>query len=262
MSKEQLEYYLWAGMIALVVLGCFILLLSILYSRRQSRNRIEKRLMEQHFSQTLLQSQLEIQEQTLQHISHELHDNLGQVASLIKINLNTISLNDREKAEERLEDTRELTRQLIADLKGLSVSLGGQRIAQLGLGRALEIEVQRLNKTGAFEATYAQDGVVPKLDSDKATILYRMAQECINNMVKHSQATKVEVNLKSDENLITLVLSDNGVGFELEEQLQSNGAGLKNLHNRAQLINASLSIASTPGKGTYISIQLKSGTIN
>ncbi len=256
MSKESLEYYLWGFMIALVVLGCFILVLSILYSRRQSRNRMEKLLMEQSFSQTLLQTQLEIQEQTLQHVSHELHDNLGQVASLIKINLNTITLDNKEKALERLEDTRELIRQLIADLKGLSVSLGGQRIAQLGLGKALEIDVQRLNKTGEFKAEFTQEGILPKLDGDKATILYRMAQECINNMVKHSLATKIRVDLKSKENLIILALTDNGVGFNIEEQLQSNGAGLKNLHNRAQLINASLTIDSTPGNGTRVNIQL------
>ena len=256
MSKESFEYYLWGFMIALVVLGCFILLLSILYSRRQARNRTEKLLMEQSFSQTLLQSRLEIQEQTLQHISHELHDNLGQVASLIKINLNTIKIDDRDKALERLEDTKELTRQLITDLKSLSVSLGGQRITQLGLGKALEIEVQRLNKTGEFEAEFTQEGMLPKLDGDKATILYRMAQECINNMVKHSRATKILVDLKSRENLIILALTDNGVGFNTEEQLQSNGAGLKNLHNRAQLINALLTIDSTPGSGTHVNIQL------
>ncbi|MBX3240177.1 MAG: hypothetical protein KIT80_03020 [Chitinophagaceae bacterium] len=256
MSKESLEYYLWSFLIALVVLGCFILLLSILYSRRQSRNRTEKQLMEQHFSQTLLQSQLEIQEQTLQHVSHELHDNLGQVASLIKINLNTITLDNKEKALERLEDTRELIRQLIADLKGLSVSLGGDRISQQGLAKALETEVQRLNRTGEFEADFIQEGIFPKLDEDKATILYRMVQECINNMVKHSRARKMTVHLKTSGNLITLAVTDDGIGFEVEEQKQSNGAGLKNLLNRARLINATLSIVSTPGNGTNVSIQL------
>lgn len=243
--------------IGLMIFFVLIFILSILrYQNRVKNYILEKKQLQSEFSQTLLQSQLEIQEQTLLHISHELHDNLGQIASLIKINLNTIPFDDIPKAQQRIEDTKELTRQLITDLKALSVSLGGDRISQMGLARALEIEVERLNKTEEFKASFIQEGLLPVLSTDKATILYRMAQECINNMVKHSLAKKINVFLKTNENLVTLVLSDDGVGFNVDEQMQTIGAGLKNLQNRAKLINAELSIISTPGNGSTVNIQL------
>jgi signal transduction histidine kinase len=253
---ESIKYYLIGFVIAFLLLGAFILLLSVSYSKRQARNREEKQKMQSQFAQTLLQSQLEIQEQTLRHISHELHDNLGQVASLIKINLTTLQLDDATKATEKIEITKDLTRQLIADLKSLSVSLGADRIAQTGLAKALETEVDRLNKTGQFTATLAQVGQLPTIENDKAVILFRMAQEVLNNMVKHSGAKQIALLLKASGNLFTLAFSDDGVGFDIDEKKNSGGAGLQNLQNRAKLINAQLNIHSTPGNGTSVTIEL------
>ncbi|MGN6435115.1 MAG: sensor histidine kinase [Agriterribacter sp.] len=255
-TNLDIEATIFIVSIIILILISFIGFVLVVYYYRRKKEREIQNLLQSQFSQTLLQSQLEIQEQTLLHISHELHDNLGQIASLIKINLNTIPLNDIPKAQQRIEDTKELTRQLITDLKALSVSLGGDRISQMGLARALEIEVERLNKTEEFKASFIQEGLLPVLSTDKATILYRMAQECINNMVKHSLAKKINVFLKTNENLVTLVLSDDGVGFNVDEQMQTIGAGLKNLQNRAKLINAELSIISTPGNGSTVNIQL------
>lgn len=217
----------------------------------------EKELMHAEFSQALLQTQLEIQEQTLQHISKELHDNLGQVASLIKINLHTIPINDTDKATQKLEDTKELTRQLITDIKALSVSLGADRIAQTGLAKSIETEIERLNRTEQFIATFEQEGSVNYLDNDKAIILYRMAQEVLNNMVKHSEAKHIHLKLSATENLIILALSDDGKGFDLQESIKNGtGAGLSNLQKRANLINAKLTMQSSIGNGTQVTIEL------
>jgi signal transduction histidine kinase len=253
---EIIKSYIIGFAIAFLLLGAFIILLSVLYSKKQMRNRTEREKLQSQFAQTLLQSQLEIKEQTLQHISHELHDNLGQVASLIKINLTTLQLNDTAKATEKIEDTKDLTRQLITDLKSLSVSLGADRITQTGLAKALETEVERLNKTGQFAASLTQEGNVPAMNNDKAVILYRMAQEILNNMVKHSSAKQIAVLLKGSGNLFTLAFNDDGIGFNIEEKAKSGGAGLNNLQNRARLINAQLTMQSTPGNGTRVTIEL------
>jgi signal transduction histidine kinase len=211
--------------------------------------------MKSQFTQTLLQSQLEIQEQTLQQVSRELHDNLGQIASLIKINLNTLQLADLAKATEKIEATKDLTRQLLADLKALSVNLGSDRLNQLGLVKALQAEVDNLNKTGAFTAQFTCTGNIPDIPDDPSIILYRMAQEILNNMVKHSGAPLIKLSVSFSENLFTLAFTDNGTGFDVAAKMESGGAGLKNLQNRAQLINATLTIDSQPGQGTHISIQ-------
>ena len=231
----------------IVFLSLFIIVRN--YHRQKFRYRQEKQQLQSQFAQTLLQSQLEIKEQTLQHISHELHDNLGQVASLIKINLTTLQLDDTAKATEKIENTKDLTRQLIADLKSLSVSLGADRIAQTGLAKALETEIDRLNKTGQFTANLTHEGQYTcYMNNDKAVILFRMAQEILNNMVKHSGAKQITVLLKASGNLFTLAFSDDGIGFDIEEKKNSGGAGLLNLQNRAKLINAQLIYAKYPGK--------------
>lgn len=242
--------------VIIAVLIIFISLILVLYYLRQRKSFKEKQFLQSQFSQTLLQSQIEIQEQTLQHISRELHDNLGQVASLIKINLTTLKLNEPEKAVEKIEHTKGLTRQLIADIKSLSVSLGSDRIAQTGLVKAIETEVERLNKTGEFIAAFQTQGSIPEIDNDKAVIIYRMAQEVLNNMVKHSEAKHINILLHVNENLFILAFRDDGIGFNVAEKMNASGAGLRNLTNRATLINAQLHIHSLPGKGTEITIEM------
>ena len=256
LQENELLILVICGTVVLLLFFVFILNLFFLYQKKQRKNLEEKLQLQSQFAQTLLQSQLEIKEQTLTHISRELHDNLGQVASLIKINLNTLQLSDIPKANEKVEQSRELIRQLIFDLKALSLSLGSDHVNQLGLSRALEIEVLRLNKTGQFNASYSLTGELRFTDPNKTIIVYRMAQEVLNNMVKHSEAKHINVSLNASENLIKLALSDDGKGFNVEEKTNSGGAGLMNLGNRARLLNAHLTIKSTPGKGTQITIEL------
>ena len=256
LQKEEVYILIIVGSAVFLLVAFFLVLFVAYFLKKKKQILLEKELLKKTFNENLLQSQLEIQEQTLRHIGHELHDNLGQVASLIKINLTTLQLDNIAKATEKIEDTKDLTRQLITDLKSLSISLGADRIAQTGLTKALETEVERLNKTGQFTASINQESNIPVLDNDKAVILYRMAQEILNNIVKHSGAKQIAVLLNASENLFTLAFTDDGVGFDIEEKKYSGGAGLNNLQNRARLINAQLTMQSTRGNGTRVTIEL------
>ncbi len=255
-TDNELYFTVIAGGAVMVMLVSIIIIAVIKYQNRIYKHRKEQEQLHAKFSQTLLESQLEIQEQTFRHISSELHDNLGQVASLIKLNLFTIELEDAENAKNKIENTKELTRQLLNDIKSLSVGLSSDRIAKTGLTQALVTEVDRLNKTGQFEATFSEEGHLAVLDNDKATILYRMVQEVLNNMVKHSRAKKISVFLSASEKLISLVLTDDGIGFIVSEKMNSGGAGLLNLQKRAALIKAQLYVESSPGNGSKTTIEL------
>lgn len=244
-----------AGTVILILLAGFIFTFLMLFQKKQQKFKDEKQKLQLNFTQILLQSQLEIKEQTLRHLAFELHDNLGQIASLIKINLNTLQLDDKEKSIQKIDDTKELVRQLITDLKSLSVSLNGDLIAKIGFIKGIENEVERLNKTGEFATQLKVDGAV-QLDENTTIILYRMVQEVINNIVKHSEARHIQFVISVSENLFNLVISDDGVGFNLEDKLTSGGSGLLNLQSRAKLIQAQFSIQSSPGVGTKICIEL------
>lgn len=251
-KKEEIYYAVIITSVFVFVLIGIIIYALLLYLKRKRNHLVDKAV----FKQTLLSSQLEIREQTLRYIGKELHDNLGQVASLIKINLNTLQLTDLQKAADKIENTKDLTRQLIADIKSLSVSLGGDRIIQKGLIKAIETEVDRLNKTGQFIASFSAEGTIPFIDNDTSVILFRMVQEVLNNMVKHSNAKHIDITAGITGNLFILALDDDGDGFEIKEEMNSGGAGLHNLYNRAGLIKAQLNINSTLNKGTHISIAL------
>lgn len=227
-----------------------VITLAIRYRKRKKENEI----LRVEFSEQLLKSQLEIQEQTLQFVSRELHDNIGQVASLIKINLNTMQVENMGVLETKITDTKELVKQLITDLKVLSSSLSGDKMTKVGLMKALQNEADRLNRTGMFKAHFVQETNIPPIHDDKAIILYRMAQEVLNNALKHSGAKEISLHADIDgNNKFILTISDDGRGFDVEEKLKDvndTGNGLLNLQQRAKVINGSITFKSVPGSGS------------
>lgn len=244
------------GTVVLILLSYFIIMFFYTYKSKYKEHQAEVVQIKLDFSQTLLQSQLEIQEQTLQQVSRELHDNLGISASLVKIHLTTLPLENPELLPVKVDETKDLVRQLITDIKALSVRLDGDRVGRVGLIKAIGTEIERINKTGQFTATLTQESGNPEIEPGKATILYRMIQEILNNAVKHSQAKNINVNVQTSDKNLTLAISDDGCGFDWETKKNSGGAGLFNLTNRANLIQAVLSFNSAPGNGTIVTIEL------
>lgn len=241
-----------------IIVETFIISIGLVYqdwSKKRADRRAQYEEVKQYQEQ-LSMSKLETQEQTLQQISRELHDNFGHVVSLIKINLNTLQLNDSDKALSKIEDSKLLTRQLMADIKSLSLTLNSDRIIKDGFVKVLQTDVERLGKTGLFNVKFTEQGQFPTVDNNKLTILYRMAQEVLNNMAKHSEASLISVDVNTKNNLLTLEIHDNGKGFDLDEKMKNGGSGLSNLQKRAALINASLDIQSRPGLGSSFIIQV------
>jgi signal transduction histidine kinase len=257
MDNSDVIIAFFAGTLVLFVLVAFGIIFTIIHKKKQQSNKKEKLLLQTKFQQELLQTEVEIQEQTLRYISRELHDNMGQIASLIKINLTTIRLDDPEAATQKIENGKELTRQLIADIKSLSISLNSDRVTSAGLYKALEIEIDRIQKTRHFNASLVVQADPPALDKDRTLMLFRMVQEILNNTLKHSQAKNINCHITHVRNELSLKLRDDGIGFVKDEKLHSGGSGLHNLLHRASLINADLAINSEPGKGTTVTIRLR-----
>jgi len=236
--------------IFMLLIFFIVITLAVRYRRRKKENET----LRVQFSEQLLKSQLEIQEQTLQHVSRELHDNIGQVASLIKINLNTLQVGDTVVLQTKINYTKELVKQLITDIKLLSSSLNGDKMNKVGLLKALQNEVEKINKTEVFTAKFVQQGNIPPIHDEKAIILYRMVQELLNNALKHSEAKEITIHANLDgNNKFILTISDNGKGFNVAEKLKDmddTGNGLLNLQKRAGVINASIVFLSAPGSGT------------
>lgn len=252
MPQASADYSLiivWTTLIFLFLVAGIIVFI-LLYQNKHREYLIQKN----SFQENLLQAQIEIKEQTLRHVARELHDTLGQTASLIKIYLNTISPNKISKSNQKIKETTDLVKQLILDIKSISWGLVNHSVTQLGLVKSLEQEVERINKLEQMKAVLQAPETVP-LSHDTLILLFRMVQEVLNNTLKHSKASSLTLTLAIKKNILTLVITDNGVGFDVRT-LAGSGMGLANLQSRAKQIQATCVIQSIPHTGTSISIEL------
>jgi two-component system, NarL family, sensor kinase len=246
-----------AGLLAaLWLLGAFALILFFLYRRRDLRWLRERQQLKLSYEQELLKARLEIQEQTFRNISQEIHDNIGQMLSLAKLNLSTMDPAQPALLEQKIMDSQNLVGKAIHDLRNLSRGLSTDYIADLGLPRAIEHELEMIKKSGDYETIFQVEGTPYTLDTQKELIIYRILQEIFNNIIKHSTARKIIIYLLYSPEEFKLIITDNGKGFDLTplNDNTSSGLGIRNMHNRAQLIGAGFLISSTLEKGTSVTL--------
>ena len=236
----------------ILMLMIAVVMLFRIYLKRKNKLLLEKELMGIQFEQTLLQSKLEIQEQTFHDISQELHDNIGQVLSLVSINLNTLNAPDEA---DKISKMDELLGKALFDLRSLSHSLDADYIRNNGWTGLVIKLMNSLQNTGKFTTSLQLDDDLPPLGTEKPIILFRMIQEVVNNIIKHADANTIFLKARKENDRMVITVQDDGKGFS--ENAVSGGAGLQNLQNRAKMINAELAIRSQPGMGTLVTISIK-----
>jgi two-component system, NarL family, sensor kinase len=220
------------------------------YNRKRAH---EKTLME--FDHTLLQSRLEIQEETFKSISRELHDNMGQILTLAKLHLNTLALEDTEQSRERLNGAIDMITQTIQSLRDVSKNLHADTISKNGLVPALETEIRIIEKLGILHPVFRVSGQPVHLDDNKSLIIFRIVQEALQNVVKHAKATVLEMNIDFLREQMKLTISDNGTGFNWEEN-KDKGSGLRNMTDRARIIGAHFDMQPAGDTGTIITLTI------
>jgi signal transduction histidine kinase len=254
MPKEKIDL-----IVAIIAVSLFILLLMLavmlffrIFLKRKNKLLIERERLKTEYEKTLLESKLEIQEQTFQYISQELHDNIGQVLSLLSINLNTL---DAPNESKKILQMDELLGKALSDLRTLSHSLDADHIRDHGWVPAVRKLLLQLENTGRFTTKQnIEDNLIPP-GSEKSIILFRMIQEVISNITRHSNASEIIFDAGKNLEGLMITIRDNGKGFD--ENNLSAGSGLRNLRNRAKLISAELTITSQLETGTIVKIFIK-----
>jgi len=258
--QQGLTDYVRTGAIIFLLLALLFIIFIVFSIQRRRKMILEKKQMEHQYQQTLLQTQLEIQEQTLKNISQEIHDNIGQALSLAKLNLNTMTPIDDEMLQQKILNSKELVSKAIVDLRDLSRSLDTDYVQQMGLQRAIEYEVEMIRKTGTVETNMIVEGSMFRLEKQKELILFRIVQETFNNILKHAGAKNINVNINYDAAGFALIIRDDGKGVDLQSfnrgENNNFGLGIRNMHNRAKLIGADFKMSSMPGEGTEVRIIL------
>jgi signal transduction histidine kinase len=242
----------------ILVLIAFIVFILFLYQRRHISYQKGLETLKSDFEKTLLTTQLEIQEQTFQNISREIHDNIGLSLTLAKLNLNTINWSDMNHTHEKVSGSVNFISRAIEDLSYISKALHTGFIEEHGLLKALELEINKIQKLGIFDIHYDVTGSAVYMQTQKELVIFRIMQEVLNNCIKHAQATAIRVVLNYDAEQVDIIISDNGKGFSQQttSATAGKGTGLMNIVKRAAFINGTCQVNSMPGMGTTVIMKI------
>ncbi len=248
------NYFLF-GSIALLVL---ISLLSYSYYRRY-KLRQEKKLQAEIIRQQDLSTRavLQAEEGERRRIALELHDGVGQLMSAAKMNLSAIEneipfTSTNQKAA--YEKSMALVDESCKEVRTVSHQMMPNALLKRGLASAIREFVEKID-TRVLKVDLYSEGLNERIDTNTETVLYRVVQECVNNVIKHSGANHLDISLIKDQDGISITIEDNGKGFDTSRKDQ-HGIGLQNIETRIAYLKGTVEFNSTPGQGTLIAIHV------
>lgn len=205
--------------------------------------------MQVEYEKELRTVENEVQEQVLTNVARELHDNIGQLLTLIRLQLEQEKL-DSEEIAEKLAPVDNTLSETIDQVRMLSHSLNTDYLETQGLNYAISKEVDRLSKLRKLKVHWNTDDAEPDFDKGRRIMIFRMMQEVINNTLKHSGAKNITISMQAADRFV-LEIKDDGRGFDQEQVMVSGkGSGLSNLQKRAKLAGVTLNITAAIGKGS------------
>jgi signal transduction histidine kinase len=210
------------------------------------------------FSRELIASQ----ERERKRIAGELHDSLGQHLVVIK-NLALLSLDGQisdQTSRPRMEEICDAAAQALSEVREISYNLRPYQLDRIGLTKAIEAVVRRAADATTIMFHTDIDSIDAVLKADSEINFYRIVQECLNNVVKHSQATVADVTVRRSASRLLLCVQDNGKGFTPDGTIRRDGTqggfGLLGILERAELLGGKMSSRSAPGQGTTITVEI------
>jgi two-component system NarL family sensor kinase len=201
---------------------------------------------------------LEAEDRERKRIASELHDGVGQLMSAARMNLSAFEHDfaiEDEKNKDRLTRIIALVDESCKEVRMVSHNMMPNALLSNGLANAVRSFIDKIDNS-VLKIDLYNDGLETKIDANIEAVLYRVIQECVNNVIKHSKATHLAISLIKDDNGISISIEDNGIGFNVADQENQNGIGLKNIQSRIQFLKGQLDIDSRTGNGTFIAIHV------
>jgi two-component system sensor histidine kinase DegS len=225
---------------------------------RKNRAEIEKKINQQKFRSVLI---LEGQEEERKRIAMDIHDGIGQMLTSLKYQIESIDLNQNEKARQKIAELDHLIKDIIREVRKVTFNLKPTVLGDYGLQAGLNVFIQEIKKLTTIDLQYRTSGAIPRLPQKIENNIFRIIQEAINNAIKYSEAGRITVSLKQVENDLIITVKDDGKGFDtkIAESRSSNldsGRGFFNMYERTEYVNGNLEIQSEPGQGTTVSLTM------
>ena len=244
--------------ISIAVLLLTILISYLFYNRYKLKQ--EARLQEEVIAQQDISTKavLNAEENERKRISGELHDGLGQMFSAVKMNLSALTENLSFKdayTKEMFGKTMDLIDDSCKEVRVISHQMAPNVLLKSGLAAAVRDFISKIDAQ-KLKINLETFGLQERLDQNIETVLYRVIQETVNNVIKHAQANSLDIQLSKDDSGINVMIEDNGIGFDVSKLENFDGIGLKNIQTRVGYLKGTVEFSSAIGKGTLVAIYI------
>jgi two-component system NarL family sensor kinase len=254
MEVTEIQLLVFVATVIVLFLAIALMIFFFYFQQKKAAYLVDQRETKLRFEKEINKSKIEIQEQALNNISWEIHDNIGQLLSVAKMQLNIVQMSLPNEQQIKIKETSEIVGKSMDELRGLAKSLNPETIKNKGLIDSLQLEVDRFNRLNVIDASLKVINEPFYLSNEKEIILFRILQEFCNNTLKYSKAGKLEIQLNYGNTSLDIIAEDNGIGFNVNDTSKQNGIGLTNIRSRGKLIGAEIDLKSEEYKGTKLYI--------
>lgn len=256
-TEVNLIFVALASALFAALLVAFVIIFLYITQKRSFKYTENLIKIKQEYDSAILNSQIEVQAQTLKEVSEELHDNVGQLLSSVILHIKVLNEKAQPDIQKHIEDTKSLVTEIKDQVRHISRSISPQHIENFGLFDSITYQVDRINRIGAIKIDLKIEGNQKNFNPKIELVLFRMVQELMNNAIKHSECENIYIKLLYVNDKLTISVMDDGKGFDKSETLKNrqfkDGSGLHSLENKAKFINCSLTFTSS-SSGTRITL--------
>lgn len=246
-----------AAVLSLIILLCIVGVL--FYRKKQVEQQAKLDLEIANQKEIRTKAILDAEEKERRRIAQDLHDGVGQLLSAAKLNLSNLESKITIETEEQkvaMQNALTLVDDSVKEVRAVSHNMMPNTLIKLGLGSAVREFITKLGNAPTLKVDLEIVGLDTRLDNQVETVLYRVIQEIVNNIIKHAKASQISMQLIRHETELNIMIEDNGVGFDTNKLDTFDGIGLKGIQTRIEFLNGSVHFDSSIGRGTTVIIDI------
>jgi two-component system NarL family sensor kinase len=255
-DSEQLRWALLIATMAMLMMSFFVISFVTYYQKRKFEEEKKLNEIEKNYNRLLLDTALNSEETERRRIAQDLHDDIGTMLSLTKLSLNQLSKivgSSGEKEDHIMRKSQSLVEETILHVRRITRDLVPTTLERFGLAEAIEEFIHKLEEDNLLSLSFRCNvDEFPRLGQKIELTIYRIMQELVNNAIKHANCTKIEIDLQINNKIITLGVTDNGVGFDPELIKENNlaGLGLLGIESRLAIVDGHVTYEKPEGGGS------------
>lgn len=259
-ANERQSFIQKIIILSIIIVLIFIIIISLLFIRQKQAEQKAK-LNEEISKQKEIRTKaiLDAEEKERRRIAQDLHDGVGQLLSAAKLNLSQLESELKIETEEQksiIQNALSLIDDSVKEVRTVSHNMVPNTLLKLGLASAVKEFITKLGSAPSLKVDLEIVGLDNRLDNQLETLMYRVIQEIVSNIIKHAKASHISLQLIKHDDELNVMIEDNGVGFDTSELTNFNGIGIKGILTRIEFLGGSIHFDSTEGRGTTVIIDI------